>query len=180
MLPRSLIRRAAMWWAVAAMCAACGSRPAPTSQHAHPRGAIALTLNALDGGEVHTAEYRGRVVILHVFTTWSLAAQRDLPQLIDAHQRYGERLAIIGVAIEPDGYRMVAPWREVTKVPYLITLGSDTIVSGTSALGPVTQVPTTIILKPDGRIAHWIERPLLAGELNRHVSALVPKQKTAR
>lgn len=148
---------------------ACGGTPQRTGS-----APIGLTLPALHGGEIDLGRYRGAPVVLHLFTTWSLAAQLDVPQLTEV-ARSGDQVEVVGIALDPDGYDLVAPWARETGVPYLVTLATDPIRGGTSPLGPIGEVPTTILLDPSGRIAHKLERPLEPGELQRLVSELRPQ-----
>jgi hypothetical protein len=145
---------------------ACGGGPARGT------GApIGMALPALHGGTIDLGSYRGRPVVLHLFTTWSLTAQLDLPQLIEVAGG-DPRTTVIGVALDQDGYTLVAPWVRENSVPYLIALATDPIQRGTSPLGRIGEVPTTILLDPSGRIAHRIERPLQPGELQRLLQGL--------
>lgn len=148
---------------------ACGGTPQRAGS-----APIGLTLPALHGGDIDLGRYRGKPVVLHLFTTWSLAAQLDVPQLTEV-ARANDDVEVVGIALDPDGYDLVAPWARETGVPYLVTLATDPIRGGTSPLGPIGEVPTTIILDPSGRIAHTLERPLQPGELQRLVSGLRPQ-----
>ena len=133
---------------------------------------VTLSVEALDGGTIDLARYRGRVVVLHLFTSWSLTAQSDVPQLTAAHQRYGDQLAVIGVALDTDGYRVVAPWREVNAVPYLIALGSPDLVAGKSSLGPIKQVPATLVIDRRSALVTRIDAPLAPGQLDKILADL--------
>ena len=136
---------------------------------------VALGFEALDGGSIDLRRYRGRPVVLHLFTTWSLASQRDVAQLIDASTRHRDKLVVIGIALDPDGYRLVAPWRQANAVPYLIGLGSPQLVAGKSALGRIAQVPTTVILDRRGAISARVEGPLAEGQLARLLADLASR-----
>lgn len=152
--------------AVAAVAgAACGG-PTALGPLSPP---IALTLPALDGGEVDVAHLRGKIVVLHVFTTWSVAAQLDVDQLvaIDA----APDVEVVGVALDADGRPLVAPWRAAAEVHYLIALADDVVRSGRGPLGPLPEVPTTIVLDPEGRIVARVARQLRPGELAKLVAA---------
>ncbi len=149
--------------AIALATAACGGTvrgPEPL----HPLGpAIALALPALDGGDVEVARYRGKVVVLHVFTTGSLAAASDVDQLEAADT--AKQAIVIDVALDLDGRALVAPWRAGSGVTYLVALADDAVRAGTSALGPIRAVPVTIVLDPAGRPVARLDRALAPGEL---------------
>jgi len=150
---------AAAWAAVLALVlAACGGAVV------RPSGPpISLTLTALDGGDIDVAAYRGKVVVLHLFTTWSFDAQADLLALGQVASR-GDAV-VIGIALDLDGRRLVAPWRTASEVRYLVGLADDDLRAGRSALGRVDVVPTTVVLDRAGRVAARVERSLSDGEL---------------
>lgn len=154
-----------------ALSTACGG-----AARKPPVNAIALQVEAVDGGVIDTRAYRGRPVVIHLFTTWSLAAQQDVLQLIDAARHYGDLIQIIGIALDPDGYRLVAPWRTANQIPYLVGLGSSELIAGRSPLGKVTEVPATLILDPAGAIAHRIARPMVPGELTPLLDGMLPQR----
>jgi peroxiredoxin len=150
-----------MKWMLLLCLVACGGHPhGPTL----PKDPIALTLPALDGGEIDLAAHRGQVVVLHVFTTWSLAATGDVPQLQAAADR-GKDVVVIGIALDPEGRALVAPWRAALSVSYLVALADPAFVDGQSDLGRFAAVPATVVLDRTGRVARRIDRQLAAGEL---------------
>lgn len=140
-------------------CLACaGSQRAPAGPP------VALSIEALDGGSIDIARYRGRVVVVHVFTTWSLGAQGDVPQLVEAAERFADRVRVIGVALDPDGHELVAPWRRANAIPYLVGLATPELLAR-AGLGAISGVPATVIIDRYGRVVHTIERPLADREL---------------
>jgi peroxiredoxin len=136
---------------------------------------IDLVFESIDGGDVVLSSYRGRVVVLHVFATWVPAAHTDADQLIRLHRERGNDVVVLGLALDPDGRRFVAPWRDAIGAPYVVGLASQNIRDGASALGPVREVPATLILDRRGRIARRIDRALADGELERVVAALLDR-----
>jgi hypothetical protein len=152
----------------AANAGACGA-----GERAAPRGpALNLELSNVDGGEVDIADYRGRVLVLHVFATWADGALLDVDQLSALYRRGDRCIAMVGIAVDPEGYRLVGPWRRSLKIPYVLTVASDALRAGQTPLGRVEAVPTTILVDPQGREAVRIERALGPGELAREVGKL--------
>ncbi len=154
--------------AVRLAIAACAGAPRPVAQA--PLGPpIALVLPALDGGDVDVARYRGQVVVLHVFTTGSLAAAADVEQLEAAHE--AKRAFVIGIALDLDGRALVAPWRDGSRVTYLVALADDRVRAGSSALGKIAEVPLTIVLDRAGRPVARVPRQLADGELDALIAS---------
>ena len=151
---------------------ACASTPPAAA----PGPRIDLALPALDGGTVELSRYRGKPVVLHLFATWEATATADVDQLVELHHAHGDDITIVGIALDPDGHRLVAPWRRALSVPYLVALASQRVRSGTSALGAIDTVPTTIVLDDRGRVLRRIERPLEIGEAAGFVR-LVPERR---
>lgn len=154
--------------AVSLLMASCGG----AAQSRRSGAPVSIRIEAVDGGIIDIARYRGKLVVLHLFTTWSLAAQKDVSQLIAAHTAYPDDVVVVGIALDPDGYPLVVPWRRASNVSYLVGIGSADLVTGGSALGPITEVPTTVILDRRGHIAERIGRALGDGELARLLARL--------
>ncbi|MBK9030547.1 MAG: hypothetical protein IPL61_04275 [Myxococcales bacterium] len=151
--------------ALALALAGCGGAPAPARPLGPPLDA---RLAALDGGELGLAELRGQIVVIHVFTTWSLAADLERDALAAADAR--PDVTVIGLALDPEGYPLVAPWRAATAVPYLIALGDDATRAGGGPLGRITQVPMTIVLDRAGRVTDRLDHQLSPAELDAAIA----------
>ena len=152
--------------ALLALLAACGGDPAPRGPIA-PATPVVLALPSLDGGEIDVTAYRGEIVVLHVFAAWSMAATGDVPQLAAADAR--DDVVVIGIATDPEGRTVVAPWRRALDVRYLVALADDGFRAGHTALGHVAAVPATFVLDRRGVVARTIEGQLADGELARAI-----------
>jgi hypothetical protein len=146
--------------AVAALglLAACGGAQRTA---AVPRAPVALSVPALDGGVIELTRYRGKPVVLHFFTTWDTGSQSDVDQLRAVSS---PEVVVIGIALDQDGRRLVAPWRSATEVTYLIGLGGSELQT---SLAPIRSVPTTVVLDARGVPRHRFDRPLRPGELTK-------------
>jgi hypothetical protein len=167
--------------AMALVLAACGGGgggggKGPTSPATggggHPDGTgpvLDLTLPAVDGGDISLAAHRGKIVVLHIFTTWSLAAQAEVDALSAADK--ADDVVVIGVALDPEGRMLVAPWRNGADVHYLIALADEPTRAGASPLGPLPAVPITIVVDKTGRLAGRADRQLTRAELDAMIAA---------
>lgn len=145
---------------------ACGPAQRPEA-----RGSpIALVLPAIDGGEVDLFRLRGRLVVIHVFASWSLAAQADLEQLSAVFDR--SAVAVVGIGVDLDGGVVLRPWARGSGARYPIGIADDTVRAGRSPLGPIDQVPITILLDRAGGIVRRHVGQLPRGALDRWLAEL--------
>lgn len=159
---RGAARGAAAIAALTAVFAAtaCGGRSEPAESE--PR--VELRVPALDGGEIDLARYRGDPVVVHVFAPGEPETARDVEQL-NAVQEARDDVVVVGVALEPGGYNMLAAWRRGMGVEYLLGLASAPEEIRVAHIEPLRALPTTLVVSPDGRLTHRVERPLRSGEL---------------
>jgi hypothetical protein len=152
--------------ALACALAACGG-----AGHPPPNGPpIAAVLPSADGGEVDFTRLRGRLVVVHVFATWSLAAQADVEQLDAVHAK--NAVAVVGVALDLDGSVVLPPWQRGSGATYPIALADDDVRGGTSAFGAVDEVPITLMLNRMGTVVRRHVGPLAAGQLETWIREL--------
>jgi len=140
---------------------ACGASK-PRLGAAGPR--LTFSFSTAEGEPVTSRGLRGRVVVLHLFTVGSMAAQVDADKLRALAQQYPKRVAVVGVNLDIDGGAFVEPWRRANDVGYPVVLGGSP-QSVEIQLGPVEQVPTTIVLDARSRVRARIARQLAPGEV---------------
>ena len=72
------------------------------------RAAPEFALPDLAGKTVRLSELRGRPVLVNFWATWCTACWSELPELIKLHERYGEKLVILGISLDglPDQHEL--------------------------------------------------------------------------
>ncbi|HWM88639.1 MAG TPA: TlpA disulfide reductase family protein [Kofleriaceae bacterium] len=166
---------AAAWSIAASLALGCGGADRAPNAGGDGGGgkSVRMRMTAMDGGEIDLVRYRGRAVVLHFFDTDSAAAQLDAEQLSALARREPERVAVVGICLDPEGYPMAAAWRRALGVRYLIALADQALRDGRTPLGKVRVVPTTVLLDRSGQVAGRIERPLQPGEIDPLVGDLL-------
>ena len=65
-----------------------------------PRSAPDFMLPNLAGETVRLSQFRGRPVFINFWATWCTACWTELPELVKLHERYADRLVILGIALD--------------------------------------------------------------------------------
>lgn len=119
----------------------------PTDQR---KPAPEFTLQDGSGKTVNLKDYRGKVVLLDFWATWCHGCQEEIPWFSEFHRRYAsEGLTVVGISLDSDGWKVVAPFVKTTKVPYQILLGNDAM----SKTYGIENMPDTFLIDRQGRIA---------------------------
>jgi peroxiredoxin len=119
-----------------------GMRPAP-----------AVSLNTLDGRTVSLQGLHGQPVLVTFWATSCVSCVREIPHLIELHERYNPRgLEIIGVAMSYDRPDHVMEMTRARDIPYTIALDTDD--KAARAFGDVRLTPTSFLISPEGRIVY--------------------------
>lgn len=128
--------------------AAARAVPAP-SQAGEIASLPAFTLTDLEGKRVARKDLSGRVVLVELWATWCPPCRGTLGWLGELKQRYGDRLAVVAIAVESDE----ADVRKVAgelKLPFVWTMGTPELVR---SFGDVSAVPTLLLFDRQGRTA---------------------------
>ncbi|HXP62351.1 MAG TPA: redoxin domain-containing protein [Dongiaceae bacterium] len=170
------IERRKEWWQIHAK----EFSAAPISSSQMDRGVVAsppvedFTLPDLEGRRVRLDEFRGKTVLLNFWATWCPACLAEIPELIALHEKLGDRVAILGVALDglpdEDGHQPGEPMEgrahaeprsrkavrdkvaravKALGINYPVLLDPEAAVGGRFNGG---ELPTTVIIDPQGRL----------------------------
>jgi thiol-disulfide isomerase/thioredoxin len=124
--------------------------PEPPAGDAAPAAVLApdFSLPDLAGGNVSLAELRGRPVVVDFWATWCAPCERQVPVLNAFHDKYGDRIPVLGIAVDVDGAAAVAPFVRAHDLRYRVLLGDEGLAQDYDAFG----FPTLYVIRPDGTI----------------------------
>lgn len=136
-----------------------GHKDTVSREHAGDDGALRhiavlppLTLNDLSGNAIQAAGLKDRVVLVEFWATWCPPCRSTLEWLGTLKQKYGDRLAILALAVE-------SPEEQVRTIaaslsPDLRWAITDAATAG--AFGDITSVPTLFLFDRSGKTVRVI------------------------
>ena len=107
----------------------------------------AFTLTDFTGQTLSRDSLAGRPVVVEFWATWCPPCRSTLRWLGDLQKRYGDRVAVIAIAVESDEWdvRRIA---DELGMPFQFALGQPHVVQ---AFGDLGAVPTLFLFDADGR-----------------------------
>jgi thiol-disulfide isomerase/thioredoxin len=121
------------------------------------------------GAPVDLAKYRGKVVLIQFWATWSGPAKADMATLKELWNKYGRSFTLIGVNLDNDAKNLSAylaenplPWPQIREDGGLDSRPAN-------ALGILT-VPTMILVDQQGKV---VDRNVSIGDLESQLKKLV-------
>jgi len=125
-----------------------GPAPAQIATTAQP--APAWKLKDLDGREVSSDQFKGKVVVVDFWATWCEPCVEEIPGYIALQKKYGaDGLVVIGVSLDRRGPAHVKQFVQAKGMNYTVLMGDDAVVE---AFGDFQAIPTTFLLSREGRI----------------------------
>lgn len=111
-----------------------------------------FALKDSEGRVVKLADYKGKVVLLNFWATYCGPCKIEIPWFVEFETQYKDQgFAVLGVALDEEGWDIVKPYIQQKKVNYRVVMGTDTVAQ---LYGGIENLPTTFILDRDGKIAN--------------------------
>jgi peroxiredoxin len=131
----------------------------------------AISLPDLDGRPHALNDYRGRRVLLNFWASWCVPCLDEMPALIEAQEKFGEKSPIV-VGIAMDDPLHVKAFLARHPVNYPILIGNTSTPSTSLQLGNTRQVlPYSVLIDADGRILATHTGPLSSVRLRQWLAA---------
>lgn len=127
-----------------------GSTAADLTPSPERKMAPDFSLTDAYGKPVRLSDFRGKLVLPNFWATWCNPCAVEIPWFIELQSKYRDRLVVVGVSMDEDGWKTVKPFLEAKRVNYRTVIGNDKVAA---QFGGVESLPTTLVIDRDGRIA---------------------------
>ncbi len=127
-------------------------RPAATSTAEAAQPAPAWKLKDLEGREVSSDQFKGKVVVVDFWATWCAPCLEEIPGYVALQKKHRDAgLVIVGVSVDRRGPNYVKQFAKEHGIDYTLVMADETIAD---AFGGFDAIPTTFLISRDGRILH--------------------------
>lgn len=131
---------------------ACGRPEDPAATLPVLRAAPVWTLKAVDGREVRSGDFKGKVVLVDFWATWCPPCRKEMPEYEALHKKYAERgLVILGLSLDELEPVEVKRFGETMKVSYPLIMADAEVAE---AFGGIQGLPTAFLIDREGNIRH--------------------------
>ena len=109
-----------------------------------------FSLKDSSGKMFKLSDYKGKVVLLNFWATWCRPCKLEMPWFAEFEKNYKDKgFAVIGVAMDDEGWDVVKPFLLNNKVTYRIAVGDEALAT---KYGGVEAMPTSFVIDRQGRI----------------------------
>lgn len=108
-----------------------------------------FTLKDINGRPVSLSQFRGKAVILDFWATWCPPCRQEIPNLVDYYNKNKDKVAIIGIAVDDDGVKVVKPFVKEFKMTYPVVIADAKVQQ---AYGGIQGIPTKFFISKEGKI----------------------------
>lgn len=171
------------WVAAALAATACGGvRGGPVAPGVQrPGGRVAASLDfeladARGGLPLRLSDSRGKAVIVHYFATWCAPCEAEFQNLNHLAELHAARsdLAILGIAVDLDGAKLLPMFLEVRGLNYPVALADERMLHGETPFGPLPGIPATFLIDAEGRYVEGFRGVVPFSHLQSRLQAVLP------
>lgn len=127
-----------------------------------------LSLTDLNGEPVHTANYKGKIVLVNFWAAWCVPCRKEIPEFVRLQEKYPDKIQIIGISLD-DSKSELLKFYKTQRINYPIVQGDLKIAD---AYGGILGLPTTYIIDEEGRIRGHQVGSTNFGQLEQQIASL--------
>ena len=134
-----------------------------------------FSLKDVNGQVVKLSDYKGKVVLLNFWATWCGPCKIEIPWFKEFETSYkNQGFAVLGVAMDDDGWEAVKPYLADKAVNYRVVVGNEQV---SMLYGDVESLPTTFVIDREGRIASTHVGLISKGDYANEIKQLLTGDK---
>ena len=130
---------------------------------------IFLSGKSITGEKLLLADYRGRVVLIHYWATWSEPSKRDLATLTQLVTKYGPQFTVIGVSLD-NSPKTVSDFLVANKLPWAHIHEEGGMDSPPANQLGILTAPTMLLVNQEGKV---VNRAIGAAEIETELKKLL-------
>ncbi len=118
-----------------------------------PRPAPVWTLKDVDGHDVSSAQFKGKVVVVDFWATWCGPCRMEIPGYGELQKKYAkDGVVIVGMSVDQAGPSVVKKFIQQQKVGYQVVMADDDVQVAFAGAEGINAIPTTFIIDRTGKI----------------------------
>ncbi len=132
-----------------------------------------IPLDDIDGNEIHVSDFEGKVVVLEFMATWCLVCAQQESILKEVDSKYqSDDVVLLAVTVDPSFDTPEVLRNHIAKkgITWMITRDTTLMFPG---YFQVTELPTILIISPDGQVNNRFNGFTDTDTLSRAVDALL-------
>ncbi len=103
-----------------------------------------------DGKVVHSADFKGQVILVTFFATWCPPCRQEIPNLIALYNEYKSRgFTVIGLSVDEGGPSIVAKLVRQEKITYPVLMADRATAR---SFGGIAGIPTSFLVNRKGHV----------------------------
>lgn len=108
-----------------------------------------FTVRDLDGQQIASADWRGKVTIVNFWATWCVPCLQEIPDFIALQEKYRDHLQIVGLSMDEGPADQVRAFVREHKMNYPVAVADPDVGA---KFGGVFGLPTTFVVDPQGLV----------------------------
>ena len=129
--------------------------------------APAFVVERFEGGELSSKRFAGRPYLINVFAAWCATCHVEEPLLVRAYEKYGSRVAFLGID-EQEGVARATAYARELHVPFPIALDDGQL----AATFETSKIPETVLVDARGYVRAVYRGLVSARELDRSLASI--------
>ncbi|MBI5493944.1 MAG: TlpA family protein disulfide reductase [Deltaproteobacteria bacterium] len=111
-----------------------------------------VLFKTLDGRSTTLRPHKGRVVVVHVFTTWDVPGLRQVADLRALAQQRNKEVSVVGIGLDLEGALALTSFERTLKPGYPLWMPDGTFLEGRTPFGRPQEVPRVYVVGRDGTV----------------------------